>query len=102
MDPYDECYDIEEMKKLNASVLKYVVEVMEERHHEYFGELRECPIYCELIGCFPGWIIGNIFGGVIGIIVIVCVIVILIMKLNKNSVRRINAERNSFPTSRYY
>ena len=98
MDPYDECYDIEEMKKLNASVLKYVVEVMEEKHHE-FGELRECPIYCELIGCFPGWIIFILV--IVIIVVIVCVIVI-IMKLNKNSVRRINAERNSFPTSRYY
>ena len=28
LDPYDECYDIEEMKKLNATVLLFVVDLL--------------------------------------------------------------------------
>ena len=57
LDPYDECFDIEEKKRFDASVLKYVVNEMEKIHHD-FGELRECPFYCNLIGCFneDGWI----------------------------------------------
>ena len=65
LDPYDECFDIEEKKILDASALKFVVNVME-KIHPNFGELRKCPFYCNLIGCFheDGWIAGAIFGGV--------------------------------------
>ena len=86
MDPYDECFDIEEKKILDASVLKFVVNVMEKIHHN-FGELRECPFYCNLIGCFheDGWIVGAIFGGVCILVLFVMVIV----KMNKRTVRRI-------------
>ena len=87
LDPYDECFDIEEKKRFDASVLKYVVNEMEKIHHD-FGELRECPFYCNLIGCFDeyGWIVGAIFGGV-------CILVLFIMvivKIKNRTVRRID------------
>ena len=70
MAPYKECYKIEEMKKLYASILDYVVMELEKRHND-LGGLRDCPIYMELIGSFPGCIIISIFGvAVIGLIVV--------------------------------
>ena len=75
MAPYNECYKIEEMKKLNASILEHVVMELEKRHKN-LGELRDCPIYMELVGadwinCIPGWMILSIFGvAVIGLIVL--------------------------------
>ena len=70
MAPYKECYKIEEMKKLYALILDYVVLELEKRHND-LGGLRDCPIYMELIGSFPGCIIISIFGvAVIGLIVV--------------------------------
>ena len=70
MAPYKECYKIEEMKKLYASILDYVVMELEKRHND-LGGLRDCPVYMELIGSFPGCIIISIFGvAVIGLIVV--------------------------------
>ena len=87
LDPYDECFDIEEKKILDASALKFVVNVME-KIHPNFGELRKCPFYCNLIGCFheDGWIAGAIFGGVC---ILVLVFIMVIVKMKKRTVRRI-------------
>ena len=86
MDPYDECFDIQEKKILDAHVLKFVVNEMEKIHHN-FGDLRECPFYCSVIRCLDedGWIVGAIFGGVCILVLFVMVIV----KMNKRTVRRI-------------
>ena len=87
LDPYDECFDIEEKKILDASVLKLVVDLMEKIHHN-FGELRECPFYCNVIGCYEdGWIFGAIFGGVC---ILVLVFIMVIVKMKKRTVRRID------------
>ena len=87
LDPYDECYDIEEMKKLNATVLQFVVDLWEEKGQD-FEELRECPIYKELIGD-AGRIIAVISGGIIAFIFITICCGLIIKTINKNTVRRI-------------
>ena len=91
LDPYDECFDIEEKKRFDASVLKYVVNEMEKIHHD-FGELRECPFYCNLIGCFneDGWIVGAIFGAIFGGVCILVLFIMVIVKIKKRTVRRID------------
>ena len=49
MDSYKECYDSAVMKKLNTTILNFTVGIMEHIDKD-FEQLRQCPIYLDLVG----------------------------------------------------
>ena len=73
-DNYTECYNYEEMKELKATILEWTVEPLAWLGHELLGELKECPIYLELIDddSTLDWIIMLIIGVVIILIIGIC------------------------------
>ena len=67
-DNYAECYNPEEMKELNSTILEFTIEHIEHMNKN-FGKFRQCPIYLELIdGSFPPdrFILSIILGVVVG------------------------------------
>ena len=48
MDPYKECYGSAEMTKLNTTILKFTVDIMEGVSKD-FEKLKDCPIYLDLV-----------------------------------------------------
>ena len=90
MAPYDECYKIEEMKKLNISVLEYGVKLME-KIQPYYKSLRNCPIYWKLIGDNSLTIVGGVFAVIVLIVVAIC-----IKGTDKNKIRRTHTEAHRF------
>ena len=49
MDPYKECYGSAEMMKLNTTILKFTVGIMEQVDKD-FVKLKGCSIYLDLVG----------------------------------------------------
>ena len=86
-DNYTECYNYEEMKKLNETILEWTVEPLSWLGHELYGQISECPIYLELIDDESlDWIIIPIIGVVFIIFIGIC---FAVQNFQKNNIRRL-------------